>query len=334
MKRTLLAVLVLALGATGLAQALGTRGNPIIWVFPPSTRPTVIQDIATQIVIDIGRMTGLYIVPRVMPDYASLIEAFKAARGNVMGVPTTDQYARIAIETNYQTTPRLAAVRQGYSYYFAAIYAWRDSGIKSIEDLQGKIWIYNSEGSTSGYVIPNMVFEARGITFAGVVKSGGHTNSMIALMEKQGDFATGYGSPPTPPAGYVGPRWEFGDDPEKWIWDRERNALYPPELRGEIRDMRYALAGTGLYGDYWDIVEKIGIVDVIGPMPNDCIAFSPGFPQDLQDILVAAILEHIRGEGYALWSNRNFYEWYDAEEIDDSYYDAYRRLVGLPVPER
>lgn len=58
-------------------------------------------------------------------------------------------------------------MRQGYSYYFAAIYAWRDSGIKSIEDLQGKIWIYNSEGSTSGYVIPNMVFEARGSPLPG-----------------------------------------------------------------------------------------------------------------------------------------------------------------------
>jgi hypothetical protein len=35
-KRILLAALVtlVALGATGLAQALGTRDNPIIWVFP------------------------------------------------------------------------------------------------------------------------------------------------------------------------------------------------------------------------------------------------------------------------------------------------------------
>ncbi len=81
MKRLTLAVLVamVALGATGLAQALGTRDNPIIWVFPPSTRAEVIEATAKQIVEDIGKATGLYIVPRVMPDYAALVEAFKAA---------------------------------------------------------------------------------------------------------------------------------------------------------------------------------------------------------------------------------------------------------------
>ena len=68
-------------------------------------------------------------------------------------------------------------------------------------------------------------------------------------------------------------------------------------------------------------------------MPNDCIAFSPGFPKDIQDRIVEAIIEHIHTpEGQALWGNENFYEWKDVEEIDDTYYCNYRALVGLPNP--
>ncbi|HEC63344.1 MAG TPA: hypothetical protein ENI38_03040, partial [Candidatus Acetothermia bacterium] len=294
----------------------------------------------------------------------ALIEAFKAAEGNVMGVPTTDQYARISVETNFETRPRLAAVRYGYPYYFSSIYVPRDSGIESVEDLNGKVWIYNDEGSTSGYVLPKMLFDQLGITFAGVVKSGGHTNSMLALLEGQGDFCTGYGSPPVPPddccgsciylyqscleAGVDGDtcldylyeccqacsnRWEYGLDPELWIWDPWADELMPENLRGLCVDLRRAAAKQGTHGTLWEIVERIGVLTTVGPVPNDCIAFSPGFPQDIQDMIVEAIKAHIATEeGQALWGDPEFYEWDEVAEIDDSYYCNYRSLIGLPNP--
>lgn len=215
MRRILAMALIalMGLGVIGFAQDLGTRGNPIVWVFPPSTSPGVIEQIATNIAADISEATGLFIEVSVMPDYAALIEAFKAADGNLMGVPTTDQYANISVETNFETTPRLAASRYGFNFYYCSIYAWRDSGINSIEDLAGKVWIYNDEGSTSGYVLPNLEFQLRGIEVGGVVKTGGHTNSITALLDKQGDFCTSYGSPPVPPSGWEGPSWDYGMDP-------------------------------------------------------------------------------------------------------------------------
>jgi len=336
MRRLLVLALIAVIGlsAVGLAQEIGTRDNPIVWVFPPSTSPGVIEQIANQIAADISEATGLFIQVNVMPDYAALVEAFKAADGNVMGVPTTDQYARISVETNFETTPRLAAVRYGFKFYYSSIYAWRDSGINSIEDLQGKVWIYNDEGSTSGYIFPNKLFEQMGLTFSGVVKTGGHTNSITALLDKQGDFCTSYGSPPNPPAGWCGPKWEYGMDPEMWLWDRYNNARYTGDFYGRCVDVRSAAASTGLYGTIDDIVDKIGVVGTIGPLPNDCIAFCPGFPTDVADTLVAAILDNIHSdEGAALWGDPEFYEWDDAEPVTDSYYDYYRSLVGLPNPE-
>lgn len=324
---------IMALSVIGFAQDLGTRDNPIIWVFPPSTSPGVIEEIASEIAADISEATQLFIEVSVMPDYAALIEAFKAADGNLMGVPTTDQYANISVETNFETTPRLAASRYGFNYYYSSIYAWRDSGIDSIEDLAGKTWIYNDEGSTSGYVLPNLEFQFQGIEVGGVVKTGGHTNSITALLDKQGDFCTSYGSPPVPPSGWCGPSWDYGMDPELWLWDHYNNALYPEGFYGLCVDVRSAAASTELYGTLDEIVEKIKVVATVGPVPNDCIAFCPDFPEDIADTLVDAITAHIAtDEGAALWGDAEFYEWTDVSPIDDSYYVNYRNLIGLPNP--
>ena len=361
------AVSTINLGGVGTAAAqeagLGTRDNPIIWLFPPSTQPATVEEIAGKIAEDLSEMTGYFLRPVVAADYAALIEAMIVAEGDHMATPTTDQYVQIT-KDNPGVHARLAAVRYGYPYYFSSIYAFREKGFTSVEDLQGTTWIYNDPGSTSGYKLPTLLFEKLGITFAGTVESGGHTNSIVALMEGQGDFCTGYGSPPLPPdrclqscgAAFIDciqaggtdclqyletceeacdTRWEYGMDPELWLWNKWTGELMPEELRGTCVDLRRALSKTGLYGDIWEIVEKVGVVATIGPVPNDCIAFAAGFPKEIEDELVQAILAHIRSpEGQELWGDPNFYEWTDAEEIDDSYYDAYRELLGYPVPER
>jgi phosphonate transport system substrate-binding protein len=329
-----------SLGGAAQQAQVGTKERPIIWLLPPSVLPATIEETGKAIAEDLYEMTGYYIKYVVAASYAALNEAMIAAREDTMACPTTEQYAQITM-ANPKVHARLAAVRRGYAYYFASIYAFREKGYDSIEDLNGTIWIYNDPGSTSGYVIPKKAFDKLGLTFAGTVESGGHTASVIALLEGQGDFATGYGSPPVPPASLeealkaVGFRWEYGMDPELWVWDRWRNDLWPEAIRGVVKDVRWAVAAaTTAYGSYWDIVKKVGIVATLGPMPNDSLSFCQDFPKDVEDKIVQAVIQHIRSpEGKKLWSNPNFYEWDDVMEIDDSFYDCYRELVGYPIPE-
>lgn len=335
---SLMVVGLLALGGLGLSQELGTRARPIIWLLPPSVLPATIQEVAGEIARDLSELTGLYIEPVVAADYAALIETMIVAREDTMACPTTDQYCQITMR-NSNVHARLAAVRYGYPYYFCSVYALREKGYDSLEDLAGTVWIYNDPGSTSGYKIPKMQFDLLGLTFAGTVESGGHTNSLIALVEGQGDFCTSYGSAPIPPAWVSevlpGWRWEYGMYPELWLWDPESETLPTEFYRGRCVDLRHALAATELYGDIWEIVEQVGIVDNIGPMPNDCFAFCEGFPGELEDQIVQAVIEHIHTpRGHELWNNPNFYEWDDVAEIDDSFYDSYRELMGYPIPER
>ncbi len=324
-------VAVMALGILAFGAEIGTKAHPIYMLLVPSTEGATVQDIGNKIAEDLYNRTGLYVVASLQADYTAMIEAFAASDGDTFGIPTTDQYIRIYDRTNGNVSPRLGSVRYGYPYYFASIYARRDSGIKSMADLQGKVWIYNDTGSTSGYVFPNMVFQQKGITFSNIVESGGHTNSMVALIEGQGDFCTGYGSPPVPPAG-CSLQWKYGDDPELWIWDRYNNQLFRDGLRGRCVDLRHAVHKTY---DEDTVLTDIGVVDTIGPIPNDCMAFGPNFPKDIADKIVAAVEAEFQDDTMkALWGDSNFYEWDSVAEIDDSFYDGYREILGLPIPER
>lgn len=337
----LVLILILSIVGTGAlsSEKIGTKSNPVIWLFPPSTNATVIEDIAQQIAEDIHDMTGIYIKPNVTSDYAALIEAVKASEGETMATPTTDQYCKLYQATNGNVHPRLAAVRYGYPYYYTSVYAWREDiqyysdKDEALKALEGKTWIYNDPGSTSGYVVPNGVFKNNNVNIPKKVESGGHTASLVALLQKQGDFATSYGSPPMPPEDVVDFQWEYGDDPEIWIWNHKLNKLYPEEVRGKIYDARNAAVGTGMY-EYLDVIKKIGVVTTFGPMPNDSVTFTNNFPREQEDKIIEAIVKHIRtDEGAELWGNSNFYEWTDVERISDSYYNEYRKMVGYPVPE-
>jgi phosphonate transport system substrate-binding protein len=323
---------ILALGVLGLAQPGSSPDEPIYMLLVPSTEGATVEEVGQQIAQALFELTGLYIVPSLQADYTAMIEAFAASEGDTFGMPTTDQYIRIYERTNGNVSPRLGSVRYGYPWYYSSVYARRDSGIRTLEDLNGKVWIYNDTGSTSGYVIPNMLFEKEGIELSGIVTTGGHTNSMVALIEGQGDFCTGYGSAPGAPAAWSGDRWNFGDDPELWLWDRWNNDLFREELRGTCYDLRRAVRKTY---DFDTVLREIGVVMNIGPIPNDCLAFGPDFPKDVADRIVEAVKTHIAtDEGKALWGDENFYEWTAVADIDDSFYDGYRDLLGLPIPER
>jgi phosphonate transport system substrate-binding protein len=332
--RRLLTLALFALAAfsiVGFGQ-LGTQEHPIYMLFPPSTDTTVIGPSSQAIADYLFQETGLYVRPIVEPDYTALEQAFVTAEGDVCGIPTSSEYCKIYNLTNGGVIPTMGAVRSGYTYYYATIYALRSKGFTSIEDLNGKIWIYNDVGSGSGYKYPKVYFQQNGVQWGSVVETGGHVNSMVALLQGQGDFCTGYGSPPLAPQCLQdqGIRWEFGDDPELMVWDRFNNALIRDALRWSCLDLRYAVIK-----DYPDVFTQVGIVDVVGPIPNDVLAFVSDFPADLRDQIVAALVKHISTpEGLAIWNNAKFYQWSGMAAVLDSSFDLMRAVLGLPIPSR
>jgi len=332
MRRLLALTLIalLAIGLVGFAQA-GTRTNPIKMVLVPSTVGATILEVGQKIAEQLYLLTGLYIEAILQPDYAAMVETFATADGDVFGFPASVQYLSIFERTNGGVSVRLASVRYGSPVYQAGIYSRRDSGIASAADCDGKRWMATDELSTSGNVIPSTIFEALGVVPSEKVFNGSHPAALTALVEGQGDFATCFFSPPRPPAG-VDDSWEMGDDPERWLWDAANNQVYPESERGVLKDVRGQV--LDIYG-FDKLVGEFTVFMVGGDIPNDCVAFAPGFPKIVEDSLVDAIkYMFTTEEGVALWNDPQFYEWTAVTEIDDSFYDGLRAEIGMPIPER
>jgi len=324
---------VLALGALVAAKGpLGAQDNPITMLLPPSGTATSIQDIGQQIAQGLYNITGLYINAVLQPDYAALVETMATSEGNAFALAASAQYLAIYDRTNSDCSVRLNSVRYGSQYYYAAIYARRDSGIMTFADCAGKIWAATDLVSASGYIIPKAVFDSWGIKFSNTIMAGSHPNAMAAVVNGQADFATCYYTAPNPPAG-VNATWKYGDDLERWLYDDYNDAPYPLDKRGTLNDVRAALTSTfdveKLLGDF-KVVQLIG-----GKIPNDCVVFGPGFPKDIADKIVDAIKAQIAApEGKALWADKKFYSWTAVADCNDSFYDLLRTAMNIPIPQR
>ncbi len=81
-----------------------------------------------------------------------------------------------------------------YMYYSVAI-AREDSGIRSIEDMEGRSFAFADANSTSGYLIPLVEMPQEGYSmeegefFGRIAFSGGHEQTIIAVVN--GDFDAG-----------------------------------------------------------------------------------------------------------------------------------------------
>jgi phosphate/phosphite/phosphonate ABC transporter binding protein len=324
-------IALVAIGLVGFAQ-VGTRTNPIKMVLVPSTHGEEILEIGQQIAEALSDLTGYYIEAILQPDYAAMVETFGTSDGDVFGFPASVQYLSIFERTNGQVTPRLASVRYGATTYYAGLYARRDSGIESVLDCNGKKWLATDELSTSGNVIPSLVFDAWGIVPSEKVFTGSHGAAITALVEGQGDFATCYYSAPGAPEGF-GDSWELGDDLERWLWDPYNNAPYSEAERGSLRDVRGSIDDVYSFETLLFNFKCVALVG--GAIPNDCVAFGPNFDKTMEDAIVQAIKDHIATDaGLALWNNDKFYEWTAVADINDSYYDTLRTAIGLPIPVR
>jgi len=321
------------LSVLGAAKgALGSQDNPIQMLLVPSTQGEAIKQIGDQIAQALHDLTGLYIDAVLQPDYAAMVETFATSDGNMFGMPTSAQYLAIYQRTNGDCSIRLSSVRYGLQYYYAAIYAGRDSGIMNFTDCNGKIWAAVDQISGSGYIIPKGVFDGWNVQPSQTIMTGSHANAITAVVTGQADFATCYYTAPLAPAGMTA-TWQFGDDPERWIYDDYNDAPYAAGVRGSLNDVRSSIVSTFPVDD---LIANFKVVQLIGaPIPNDGVCFGPGFPTDIADVIVNAIKTHIATpEGKALWSSKTFYAWSAVADVTDSFYDPLRAVMNLPIPQR
>lgn len=82
----------------------------------------------------------------------------------------------------------------GLPGYRGTIITKKGSGLKSLEDIKGKKWAFTSSQSTSGTLVPTVMFSKKGIDpkkyFSKVIYSGGHEASILSVKAGKVDAAS------------------------------------------------------------------------------------------------------------------------------------------------
>ena len=198
MKRNFLILVVLlivaALALAGCGEPkLGTEENPIVMSFVPSGDTQEIMASGDQLAQMITDKTGLVVKANVGTDFAAVREAMGAGKAHI-GWLNTFNY--VLAHEKYGVDVALVTVRFGSTSYKGQFNVRADSGIKTLEDLKGKVMCWVDPNSTSGYIIPRIMLKANGIDpdkdFAKTIEAGSHNNSVMAVYNGDCDVGVSY----------------------------------------------------------------------------------------------------------------------------------------------
>ena len=86
----------------------------------------------------------------------------------------------------------VTSIRFGSQFYNGQIIVGADSGIESIEDLNGKSFAFTDPASTSGYLYPTALLEKSGVELAESLFAGSHNSAALAVYNGRADAAATY----------------------------------------------------------------------------------------------------------------------------------------------
>lgn len=137
------------------------------------------------------------------PDYAGVMQGLLADQLD-MSFLGASAYAGIYLQDPEAVEPIfVGAEADGSLGYKSVMYVRADSGIASIEELEGRSLAYADPNSTSGYLVPRAELKAMGIDdeayFSNVGFGGGHEQAVTAVLNGQYDagvtWISGVGDP-------------------------------------------------------------------------------------------------------------------------------------------
>jgi phosphonate transport system substrate-binding protein len=188
---SMVALLALGLVACGAGEPeLGTAESPIVMSFVPSGDTQDIIASGDTLAQMLTEMTGYTVTSNVGTDFSSVREAMCAGQAQI-GWLNTFNY--VLANEQCGVDAALATTRFGEDTYAGQIIVRADSGIESLEDLNGKVMCWVDPASTSGYIIPRIMLAAEGIdpdtAFSQTIEAGSHNN--VVTQVYNGDCDAG-----------------------------------------------------------------------------------------------------------------------------------------------
>ena len=306
------------------ASDIGTPEHPIKVLFVPSVDANVIVTGGEVMAAALNEATGLTFEVSVPTSYAATIEEMCASPSDTIAfIPA---FGYVLANDLCGVDVAFRAVRRGWGVYWTMIVVGRDSDIQSVEDLDGKKWAYADAGSTSGFLVPTVMFKEAGVTPGDTLEAGGHPEAVRAVYNGEADFASAFYSPYAIPEG--GTKWEIGMDPEVPV-DVNSCALNEDASQLLCEGYRVLDARANIREEFPDVVAKVRILTLSPEIPNDTMSFGPEFPADLRTQIEEAIVAFAETESWLTSiGSEDFYGWTGVEVASDADYDFIRLMVA------
>ncbi len=229
---------------------LGSKSNPIKMYFVPSMEAGKVVTSGEAIAAHLHEATGFHFKIAVPTSYAAVIEALGTNQADIAWLST---YAYILAKQKYNSEVRLMTVRNGLKAYRGQFVAASNSGINSIDDIQGRVIAYTDAASTSGYIYPSAILKQKEISPKDFFFAGGHPQAILSVYSGRADVACTYWS--------------------------------PEDETGKPKDAREKLLET-----HADIFERISIIGFTDWIPNDTVTFRKTIPSEIESTIVDALL--------------------------------------------
>ena len=302
---------------------IGTADNPIKVLFVPSVSAEEIIEGGEILEGVLEEATGLVYEVSVPTSYAATISEMCASPENTVGFIPATAYVIGNDECGIEVA--MKSLRFGFTEYWAEFIVPRDSDATSIADLAGKSWAYPDPGSTSGYLVPNGMFTTDGIEAGETVETGGHSAVVKAVYNEEADFGTVFFSPSIDADRNV--IWDGtladADVPDDLVdscvldadGEIECSGVYPRDARRNIRE------------EAPDVIQKIKILELSQPIPNDTVSFAPAVSDEIKTKIVTALADFAANDPDGFSTAFDAYSWSGIALTDDSEFDFIRLLV-------
>ena len=175
------------------AEMLGTSRNPIRMMFVPSGDAQVIVKGGQEVAKLLQKETGLHFKTSVATSYAAVIEAMGAGKVDIGWLAT---FSYVLAKDKYDVELLLVVQRFGSPFYRGQIMVRADSGINSLDNLQGKRFAFVDPASTSGHLYPKTLLLSKGLDpktfFSKTIFAGSHNAVVLSIYKGEVDGGAAY----------------------------------------------------------------------------------------------------------------------------------------------
>ncbi len=268
--------------------SLGSYSNPIKIYFTPSVDADRISFNAKSLTDFLHNETGYYYRTAVPASFIAVVEAFGTDKVDVAAINT---FSYLMANAKYGAEAKLRVVREGeQTSYKGQFIARANSGINSIEDINGRKMAYVDPSSTSGYILPKAELDDKGIKPSETVFAMRHDNVVMMVYQGQVDAGATY--------------------------------YAPPDLKtGKIMDARMRVMQQ-----FPDVALQVKIVGFTEDIPNDPWVFRKSMNEAMKEKIIAALLKFVQTpEG-----KKALFDIYDITGLiptKDSDYDGLRAVL-------